>query len=60
MSDWLALGAAHLDLLWDELPEEWLLDPFGDPRCKLDKEGLNSVLSSPSTNPDFWSLPAAP
>ncbi len=60
MTAWLATGAACLDRLWDELPEEWLHDSYGDPRCTLDKAGLKSVLSSLDTNPDFWSLPEAP
>lgn len=60
MTAWLAAGAACLDRLWDELPEEWLQDSFGDPRSGLDKEGLRGVLSSPQTAPDFWSLPAKP
>jgi len=50
-------GAGYLDRIWAELPEEWLVDEFGDSRCALDKEGLNAVLSSPSRNPDFWNLP---
>jgi len=59
MIAWLAAGAACLDRLWDELPEEWLLDTYGDPRCTLDKAGLNSVLLSFSTNQDFWSIPTS-
>lgn len=60
MTAWLAAGASFLDRLWDELPEEWLYDSFGDPRCTLDKGDLKGVLLSFQTNPDFWSLPAAP
>jgi hypothetical protein len=60
MSTWLDAGVACLDRIWDELPEEWLLDSYGDPRCTLDKPGLQGVLSSFKTNPDFWTLPAAP
>lgn len=59
MTAWLAAGAACLDRLWDELPEEWLLDTYGDPRCTLDKAGLNSVLLSFDTNQDFWSIPTS-
>lgn len=60
MTQWLVAGAGCLESLWDELPEEWLHDSYGDPRCTLDKAGLHGVLSSLDTNPDFWSLPAAP
>lgn len=60
MVGWLVAGKACFDRIWDELPEEWLADSYGDPRCTLDKEGLKGVLLSFQTNPDFWSLPAAP
>jgi hypothetical protein len=60
IATWLEAGAACIDRLWDELPEEWLHDSFGDPRCTLDRTGLKSVLSSYDTNLDFWSLPVAP
>lgn len=56
MNEWLAAGVAYLDAIWDELPEDWLFDSYGDPRCTLDKPGLMAVLSSFKTNPDFWSL----
>lgn len=59
MTAWLMAGAAHLDRLWDELPEEWLEDSFGDPRSRLDKTALKTVLSCPQTQPDFWNLPPA-
>ena len=58
MVAWLAGGEACIDRLWDELPEEWLIDSYGDPRSKLDKEGLKAVLSSFQSAPDFWNLPA--
>jgi hypothetical protein len=57
MTAWLASGATCLDRLWDELPEDWLNDCYGDPRCTLDKEGLKGVLLSFETNPDFWLPP---
>jgi hypothetical protein len=60
MTSWLEAGATCLDRIWDELPEEWLHDFHGDRRCTLDKVDLKSVLSSFDTNPDYWSLPAAP
>ncbi len=60
MADWLDRGGEHLDRIWDELPEEWLVDSFGDPRCTLDKAGLKAVLLSPHTEPDFWDLPVLP
>jgi hypothetical protein len=60
MADWLDRGGEHLDRIWDELPEEWLVDSFGDPRCTLDKAGLKAVLLSPQTEPDFWALPVLP
>lgn len=54
MAAWLASGEAWIDRLWDELPEEWLHDSYGDPRCILDKEGLKVVLSHHKTEPAFW------
>ena len=57
---WLAGGLARLDAIWAELPEEWLVDPHGDSRCRLDKAGLNAVLSSFQTGPDFWEWPLNP
>ena len=59
MTAWLAAGEASFDRLWGELPEEWLIDSHGDPRSGLDKGGLKAVLSSPRTNPEFWSLPTS-
>jgi hypothetical protein len=58
MSQWLAVGADSLSRLWDELPEEWLTDSYGDPRCTLDKNELHGLLKHPQTEADFWSLPA--
>jgi hypothetical protein len=46
MAAWLAGGEACIDRLWSELPEEWLIDSYGDPRCTLDKQGLKGVLLS--------------
>ncbi len=57
MTAWLAVGASCLDRLWDELPEEWLHNSYGDSRCTLDKTGLLSVLSSFDTGPNFWAIP---
>jgi hypothetical protein len=57
MTDWLASGAAGLEHLLSELPEEWLLDSYGDSRCGLDISGLPGVLSSFSRHPDFWNIP---
>jgi hypothetical protein len=59
MTAWLEAGGACLDRLWEELPEEWLQNSYGDSRCTLDKQGLMRVLCSFQTNPDFWSLPDA-
>ena len=52
-------GEACIDLLWDEIPEEWLHDSFGDRRSGVDKGGLKAILSSPRSDPGFWSLPTA-
>ena len=60
MEDWLARAASCLDRIWDELPEEWLIDSYGDPNCGLDKGGLQAMLSSPQGNPSFWDSPAPP
>lgn len=60
LTAWLEAGLACIDRLWDELPEAWLHDSYGDARCTLDKLSLQAVLLSFHTNPDFWSLPAAP
>lgn len=57
MAQWLDAGATGMDRIWMELPEEWLHDPFGDPRCILEKQGLKGVLESFQTDPNFWSPP---
>lgn len=54
---WLEAGLSRLDQIWAEIPEEWLVDSYGDPRCELDKPRLHAVLSSFHTDPDFWSIP---
>jgi len=59
MTAWLESGLARLDDLWAELPDEWLVDSHGDPRCALDKEGLKTVLSSFRDNPAFWAFPSS-
>jgi hypothetical protein len=43
---------------WDELPEEWLVDSFGDSRCALNRDGLKAVLSS-FREAGFWVIPTA-
>ncbi len=57
---WLEAGLARLDDIWAEIPEEWLVDPHGDSRCGLDREGLKAVLSSFREDPDFWNVPTPP
>lgn len=57
MGKWLQAGRAHLDDIWEEIPEEWLVNPHGDSRCGLDKSGLNAFLLAPQTDPDFWNPP---
>lgn len=54
---WLDEGLTHLDQIWTEIPEEWLVDSQGDSRSELDKGDLNTVLSSFHSDPDFWSIP---
>lgn len=55
---WMQDGLAQLDSLWQELPEEWFFDAFGDLRSKLDKETLRQLLSRPFTQPtNFWEIP---
>lgn len=56
-SAWLEGGLSHLDTIWAEIPEEWLVNIYGDPQCRLDKHSLNRVLSSFQTNPAFWVNP---
>lgn len=58
MLNWLASGTDLFNRFWNELPEEWLNDSYGDPRCTLDKRKLHGLLKHPQTEPDFWSLPA--
>lgn len=60
MVAWLTAGLEHLERIWTEIPEEWLVDYFGDSRCRLDKPGLKTVLSSFKENPDFWVIPTTP
>lgn len=58
LRNWLLKGQSRLDFIWEELPETWLINDFGDPRVTLDKEGLRRVLSSPFEDPEkFWHLP---
>jgi hypothetical protein len=57
MTDWLARGVVCLARLLSELPEEWLVDSYGDSRCGLDIPGLPGVLSSSSNNTSFWVIP---
>lgn len=57
MADWLDDGLSRLDAIWSEIPEEWLVNPHGESRCGLDKEGLLAVLSSFRNSPDFWEGP---
>lgn len=57
MIQWLDTGMAQLDSIWEELPEEWLLSPLGDSRCRLDKAGVHAFLGNFRENPDFWNLP---
>jgi len=57
---WLEAGLSRLEAIWAEIPEEWLVDSHGDSRCRLDKQGLNAVLSSFHTDPAFWNIPANP
>jgi hypothetical protein len=52
-------GEACIDRLWDELPEEWLNESFGDPRCRLDKGASQAVISSPRSDSGFWSISAS-
>lgn len=55
---WLKEGLGHLDSIWQELPQSWLFDSFGDARTSLSKEELKETLSLPWTQPDlFWSTP---
>jgi hypothetical protein len=58
MISWLAEGMKHLDEIWAELPEEWLVDSFGDSRCALNRDGLKAVLSS-FRETGFWVIPTA-
>lgn len=58
MLHWLDSGAARLETLWTELPEEWLVDAQGDRRCSLDMPAVKTLLSSPRSDPDFWTIPA--
>lgn len=60
MVTWLAGGLAKLDEIWAEVPEEWLVDSYGDSRCKLDKTGLKTVLSSFKEELGFWVIPTTP
>lgn len=57
MDLWLTAGLSCFERIWDELPEQWLFDSYGDPQCTLDKEDLKGVLSCFTTNPDFWLPP---
>lgn len=57
MIHWLEGGLGQLDGVWAEIPDDWLVDAYGDSRCGLDKQGLNTVLSSFETDSDFWTLP---
>jgi hypothetical protein len=57
LSAWLAAGLERLDQIWAEIPEEWLVDSHGDPRCGLDKAGLKAVLSFFRDDPNFWTIP---
>lgn len=44
MVSWLEGGLARLDDIWVEIPEEWLVDFYEDPRCKLDKRRLRETI----------------
>ena len=57
MNLWLTAGLSRFDQIWAELPEEWLLDSYGDPQCTLDKQDLKGVLSCFIINSDFWLPP---
>jgi hypothetical protein len=60
LSVWLEAGLGRLDGIWSEIPEDWLVDSYGDSQCGLDKEGLKAVLLSFRKDPDFWTIPNTP
>lgn len=44
-----------LDQIWDELPEEWLVDSYGDPRLGLNLSEVETILSLPfKQESTFW------
>lgn len=46
-----------LDAVWDSIPEEWLVGPFGDIRTTLDRRQLRSLLERPEVDPlGFWKI----
>ena len=57
LTAWLRDGLSRLDVIWSEIPEEWLVNSHGDRHCGLDKDGLIAVLSSFHANPAFWESP---
>lgn len=50
-------AAKCLDAIWTDLPEEWLVDSYGEPRTSPDKTNLRSILDRPALDPDgFWKI----
>ena len=56
MVSWLGDGLNRLDQIWEEIPEEWLYDSYGDSRFELNMTGLKTMLCSFKRD-DFWFIP---
>ena len=58
--DWLKSAkdaAGDLDGIWSTIPEEWIVNSYGEPRTSLGKEDLRSILSLPALDPaTFWKI----
>ena len=56
MLAWLDRGTGHLEAVWAEIPEEWIADPYGDPRCRIGRETLTAMLLLAKADASFWTV----
>lgn len=59
-ADWTSRAKRYkssLSFAWESLPEEWLVDKYGDPQPILDRSTIETILDRPFVEADkFWHL----
>lgn len=50
-------ASGNLDAIWADIPEEWLVNQYGDARTKIKQEDLRTILHRPLLDPGaFWKI----